>query len=545
MPSNTDQSPEPREQYDVVVVGGGLAGLCLALQIERSRPEARILVAEKKCHPLPEAAHKVGESSVEVASHYFTHVLGLGEVLEQELLKFGLRFFMTQGANRDLARRLEFGPGSLLPVPSFQIDRGQFENRLAQQARSVGIDFVDDCQVKTAQLGGADEQHVLSFARSQGRFDVRCRWVVDASGRAAFLKKKLNLARPNRHNVNALWFRVDANIDVDTWSSDVEWSKRVEGPRRLSTNHLMGRGYWVWLIPLARGRTSVGIVTDARLHPFSELHTFEQALAWLEVHEPQFAAVVSAHAEARMDFRVQKNFSHDVKRMFSGDRWCLTGDAGLFLDPLYSPGSDFIGITNGFACDLIVRDLRGQDVRGIAETHNQAFFALARNTLVSFHGQYSLMGSAHVMCTKIVWDFAIYWGGLALLFFGDKLSDAEFMDEARSPLQGFAKANASVQALFRKWDAATLDDEPREGVFLDYAKLEFLADMNRDLLRERDDAALLVQLKRNLQLAQELEQEIIAEAARSAPELATGREKPSSTHLKEMFAALEPAQSFT
>lgn len=64
-------------EYDVLIMGGGLAGLTLAIQLKRQLSQLRILVVEKMTHPVPEAAHKVGESSVEIASHYFEHVLGL------------------------------------------------------------------------------------------------------------------------------------------------------------------------------------------------------------------------------------------------------------------------------------------------------------------------------------------------------------------------------------------------------------------------------------------------------------------------------------
>ena len=50
--------------YDVIIMGGGLAGLCLARQLRREQPDLRVLVAENQRHPVPEAAHKVGESSV-------------------------------------------------------------------------------------------------------------------------------------------------------------------------------------------------------------------------------------------------------------------------------------------------------------------------------------------------------------------------------------------------------------------------------------------------------------------------------------------------
>ena len=65
--------------YDVVILGGGLAGLTLARQLRQERPGLQVLVLEKRAHPAPEAAHKVGESSVEIGAHYFGQVLGLHE----------------------------------------------------------------------------------------------------------------------------------------------------------------------------------------------------------------------------------------------------------------------------------------------------------------------------------------------------------------------------------------------------------------------------------------------------------------------------------
>ena len=88
--------------YDVVIIGGGQAGLCLALQLKQALAELRILVVEKNRHPLPVAAHKVGESVVEISSIYMNRILGLGDELAREIPKFGLRFFFTNAGNTEI-----------------------------------------------------------------------------------------------------------------------------------------------------------------------------------------------------------------------------------------------------------------------------------------------------------------------------------------------------------------------------------------------------------------------------------------------------------
>ena len=444
-----------KAHYDVAILGGGLAGGCLARQLRLEAPALRVLVAEKRQHPVPEAAFKVGESSVEIGAHYFQKRLKLESHLRSaQLEKLGLRYFYTHGDNRDLAQRLELGPSEFPPVPSFQLDRGRLENYLLETNAELGATVLDDCRVRSIQLD-ATGVHRVSLSSRDGSSEITARWVVDASGRAGLLKRQLGLLRPSSHAANAAWWRVSSRVRVDDWSADPAWRTRVpSGLRWQSTNHLMGVGYWVWLIPLGSGSTSFGIVADGDLHPFARVNRFERALDWLREFEPQCADIAEAHASELQDFRALQHFAHGCARVFSSDRWALVGEAGVFTDPFYSPGSDFIAIGNDYVTDLIIHDARGEDITARAETFNATYLRFFDAFIRLYDGQYPIMGNAQVMTAKVAWDNACYWAISALLFFQQRLRRPEFMTSIDPLMRRFSILHARMQHFLRAWDRA-------------------------------------------------------------------------------------------
>jgi len=511
-----------RTEQDILILGGGLAGLTLALQLRQRLPEATIAVLERRSHPVPAATHKVGESSVEIAAHYFDTVLGLREhLLSQQLKKFGFRFFFSDG-RRDIEAVTELGASRFLSTPSYQIDRGIFENFLGRHARAAGVRFLDGCNVRGVQISRGEDRHEVAFEDQDGPRRILSRWLVDASGRAGLLKRKLGLAASSPHNANAVWFRIGARIDVDEWSTNEAWLSRCDPPSRwLSTNHLVGRGYWVWLIPLASGSHSVGIVADAQTHPIEQMNTFDKAMDWLHRHQPRLAADLEGKRSLLQDFVFFRRFSYDCRKLFSGDRWAITGEAGVFLDPFYSPGSDFIAIANTYITDLVGRDLEGEPVGTRASIYEQYFRSFYESTLTLYVGQYDLFGDPGVLPVKVLWDYTYYWGVLCQLFFQRRLTDLQALSRLRTELLRAKELNEAMQTFLREWSRHSAGRNP--ATLLDQASLAWFAELNRGLTDRLDDAGFDRRLRETTGQLDALARQIVDRAEAECPELDCAR----------------------
>ena len=490
-------------QHDVVVLGGGLAGLTLAIQLKRRDPAIDVAVLERRAHPVREAAFKVGESTVEIGASYFANVLGLRDHLDTEQIrKFGFRFFFSEGRT-EIDRCTELGVSKLLPAPSWQIDRGRFENFLGEEARRLGVHFHDDATVRGVDFGAGEDAHAVTFESAGESSTLSSRWVVDASGRAGLIKRKLDLAQSNDHDVNAVWWRVDGVVDPKLWSDDAEWQARCTPPDRWrSTNHMCGPGYWFWLIPLSSGAHSLGIVCDAKMHPLETMNTHEKATAWLREHQPRMAEALDKPEHGLQDFLFLRHFSYGCKQVFSGDRWALTGEAGVFLDPFYSPGSDFIAMSNTLICDLIDKDRAGKSFTPYADIYQQLYFSFYENTMTIYQDQYPLFGDAQVMPVKVIWDYTYYWALLAPLFCGGKLTDIPLLGRLRPQFERGRDLNLAMQAFLRGWGernvAAGIEGSPLDGRFLNQHDIAWFHEMNRALHDALDNPAFEQRIRDNV-----------------------------------------------
>lgn len=473
-----------RERYDVVIVGAGLAGLSLARQL-LLETDRRVLLLERR-EEVPPRRQKVGESLVQLGGYYFSRVLDLEEhLLREHYLKYNLRFhWKTAGRAND--RFEDYSQGYIRTfsnVASYQLDRNVLEAELLRLVRkSPRLTFeagVRDLEVELAERSQNGERppHLV---RRGGR-EAEAEWVVDATGRGSFLARKLGLRRPNRIRHGSFFWWVDGLVDVERLTDATPRERRLDRRRRrqghlpawLATNHFMGDGFWFWVIPL-QGKTSLGLVFDTEKIDASDVFSVEKATEWVCREFPLFARDLPEREV--LDFGGFRSFSYDCASTIDPSGWALTGEAGRFSDPLYSPGSDLIAIYNTLIVDAVETG-DPVDLANRCALYEQLMRSAYSAYLPSYEESYDALGDPESMSLKYGFELATYFVTYVFPFVNDLLTDRRF---AVGFLRQFARlgpVNRNLQAFlsgYYRWLRENLP-APAEPVLFDFTELGPLA----------------------------------------------------------------------
>ncbi len=434
--------------FDVAILGGGLAGNTLARQLTRTVPGLRVGMFEKS----RQTSWKVGESVVEIGSHYLIKRLGLSRYLyDRHFPKNGLRYFFDdESRSLPMWEMSEIGPINLPFHPAFQIDRLRLESDLLEMNARAGVQVELGVTARPVSIAGGGGAHEFEVTGPNGARRLTARWLVDAAGRADLIARTLGLRlKEDAHRLGSVWARFENVADVDDLGPEA-WRARVRHSTRfLSTIHFFYPGYWIWFIPLHDGVTSVG-VTGKTGFDERQLRTEDGLRRFLDSH----AAVRHLLRDAKaLDIGTYTQIAYSTERYFSPDRWGLTGEAATSADPLYSPGTDFIAHENDFLSELIRRDFAGESQAELASRCDlyDRFMAFRQEaTLSLYRNLYETFGSFEL--GKLKWDFDIgcYYNLWVSPYVRDEHLDPRWLRRQlrMSPL--ILKALGNFNALFQK-----------------------------------------------------------------------------------------------
>lgn len=407
------------KETDVLIIGGAFAGASAALLLRRENPSLRVTVVERKTS----FDRKVGEATTEISGAFLTKRLGITDhLLHHHITKNGLRFWFDQGPQTPIEALGELGARFNVRLPSYQVDRGVLDEFLLARAVAEGAECLRPAKVLSfnEQSPGEPSGEPLSGGFSTveietgGRSETwRARWVLDASGKVAWLARRKKLLRDvPEHPTNALWGRFRGLQDMDGW----EWrerypqtARRVQTSRVSATNHLTGYGWWCWIIPLKGGDTSVGLVYDERrFTPPTGDSIAGRLLTHVRSHA--LGREIFAHAEPVPGDAMAYSHMPYYAEEIAGPGWQLMGDAAGFMDPLYSAGLDYGSWTVSSAVQRIAREARGESVDYTALNNDfvQSYQAWLRGLYLD---KYAYLGDQPLMTAAYLMDLGLFFFG--------------------------------------------------------------------------------------------------------------------------------------
>ena len=470
-------------EYDVVIIGAGLAGLTLARQLLLNTDKKILLLDRRTEFPPPK--QKVGEATVQLSAYYYARVLEMEEHLMQgHYLKYNLRFYWkTPGLANDCYEHYSQSYiRKLSNINTYQLDRNKFEAELLRvNLERPSFTFrpgATDLDVKLSEDGCT---HSFSFRWEGREVSGHARWVVDTSGRGKFLARRLGLAREGKIRHGSHFFWVEGLVDIERLTNLSPREVRLRPDRAAlghtpawqATNHFCAEGLWFWTIPL-HGKTSLGLVYDNQTFPRERVDTLAKLIAWVCEEFPLFARDLPYRRV--LHHTALKDFAHDCVQTISPARWAIAGEAGRFTDPLYSPGGDLISLYNTFITDAV----RTDDDRELAEKcrhYERLMEAVYEAYVPTYAVSYDALGDQEAFSLKYSWELAVYFAFYVFPFINDLFTDRRFLPAFVARFSQLGRINRSLQTFvsdFFQWKKSRREP-PGEVFHFDFTDIKPLA----------------------------------------------------------------------
>jgi len=293
------------QTHDVLVIGGGPAGSTTANLLAHAGHD--VLVLEKEVFP----RFHIGESLLPIDLPIFER-LGVKLDYKDFIRKDGAEFIDERtGAKATFVFR-EGLEGT--PKNAYQVERSRFDHHLLKQAEARGAKVRYGVRVQEMAI----EDDAVRVDTSAGV--IRARYMVDATGQDAFMARSNRTVQPLKGFGCVAVFR-----HYDGLAPEIFEELTVSGNIKV----LMVPDGWMWLIPLAGPRLSVGIVSRHAIT--TPLETLDAAIAASPITQRLIAGAVGT------EHRIIRNFSYRNRQPY-GPRWGCAGDASCFLDPVFSSG---------------------------------------------------------------------------------------------------------------------------------------------------------------------------------------------------------------
>jgi flavin-dependent dehydrogenase len=523
--------------YDVVVIGAGVAGLTLARHLLLDSAKSILLLERRPEIPLKR--QKVGESSVQVSGYYLGKVLDLEEyLLHGQLLKYNLRFHYKRDgcSNASFEDYCVSYIRTYSNLPTYQLDRNTLEEQLLRMnVASDRFRFVAPATDLDVALSQSDDApHQLRFLNNGVEERATAAWVVDTSGRSKFIARQNNLKRENPIDHGSSFCWVDGLVNLEKLTDLTLTQSRLRRDRHsigsspfwLATNHFVGEGFWFWVIPL-RHKTSLGLVYDRKRVDENEVNTPDKLIRWVCREFPLFERDLPRRKV--LDWGYLRDYSYDCAQTISPRRWALSGEAGRFSDPLYSPGGDLISLYNTMIVDAIKTDdpiqlrLKARFYEGMMRAFYEAY-------VPSFSTGYDALGDQECFVMKYTWELAVYFSFYVLPFINDLFTDVKFLPHFLPKFSKLGPVNKTLQSLITAYHHWKKRERvpPSEKTFFDFYEILPLKNAETLFYRiglTREEAAQILQ--RQLDIVVEYGKLIVAHIASQVldePDIAYSRE---------------------